>query len=223
MSLWPRPRNIRKHVPAKWWVWEKLPGHFHVRKPKDFWIWRAWRLSLGKFKRPAPAPKTRTMRMYDDVNLSLIPKDAEAVAGYVGGRWPTWNAIKLRWKFPKAKKLSIAISASENARCLDVEPGDATIAQAPAWVKRQHARGEKLPVLYTSASWGERLIDACTRAGLKYGKDYLWWSAHYTMREHYCGPACGFGLKHEAHATQFTDRAIGRSLDESICSPRFFA
>ena len=169
-----------------------------------------------------PAPNPSQLFMYDDVNVSLIPKDAQAVAGYVGGRWPTYNTVVRKW--PHAKHLSIAVSASENARCLDVEPGDATIAQAPAWVKRQKARGEKLPVLYTSASWGQKLVDTCTKAGLVYGKDYLWWSAHYNvdLGKHLCGPGCGFGLKVHAHATQFTDKALGRSLDESVCSPGFF-
>ena len=173
---------------------------------------------------PAPAPKPGPVQlfMYDDVNVSLIPKDAQAVAGYVGGRWPTYDKIVNGW--PNAKHLSIAVTASQNARCLDVETGDALISQAPAWVKRQKARGEKLPVLYTAVSWGQKLVDACTHAGLVYGKDYLWWSAHYNpaLGKHFCGPKCGFGLKVTAHATQFTDKALGRSLDESICSVRFF-
>jgi hypothetical protein len=80
------------------------------------------------------------------------------------------------------------------------------------------------PVLYTSASQGQKLVNACTKAGLKYGRDYLWWSAHYDpgRGKHLCGPKCGFGLKVMAHATQFTDRANGVSLDESFCSPGFF-
>ena len=173
-------------------------------------------------RRNKPKPKPVKLYMYDDVNLALIPKDAQAVAGYVGGRWPTYSRVVNGW--PHAKHLSIAVTAGQDARCLDVETGDALISQAPAWVKRQHQRGETRPVLYTSAAWGERLINTCTAAGLKYGVDYLWWSAHYNpaLGEHLCGPKCGFGLTHTAHATQFTDRALGRSLDESVCSPGFF-
>lgn len=188
------------------------------------------RLVVKPKPKPKPAPRPRTMYMYDDVNLSLIPRDAKAVAGYVGGRWPTWNRIKLAAMFPGAKKLSIAISASENAMCLDVETGDATPAQAAAWVKRQlalgngikHSNGRTIPVVYTAASWGEHLISVLSSAGLRYGVDYLWWSAHYSFRQHLCGPGCGFGIKRTAHATQFTDRALGRSLDESICSAGFW-
>ena len=206
----PRPHGLPRRIPA--WAWKWLnwrTGKKHKPKPPPV--------------PPAPVPpKPTQLFMYDDVNVHLIPANAQAVAGYVGGRWPTYPTVVKMW--PNAKHLSIAVTAAENARCLDVETGDATIAQAPAWVKRQMARGEKLPVLYTSASWGQKLVDACTKAGLRYGKDYLWWSAHYNvdLGKHICGPGCGFGLRVTAHATQFTDKALGRSLDESVCSPGFF-
>jgi hypothetical protein len=57
-------------------------------------------------------------------SASAIPKTAEAVAGYVGGHWPTYN--QLVKDFPHAHKLSIAVFASEDADCLDIEKGDAT-------------------------------------------------------------------------------------------------
>jgi hypothetical protein len=184
---------------------------------------------FGWFKKPKPpAPKPVQLFMFDDINVSLIPKDAQAVAGYIGGKWPTYT--KLVGEFPNAKHLSIAVSVLYDADCLDVEPGDASVTQAPVWVKRQlklrkeHTKtyNTSKPVLYTSASWGQRLVDACTKAGLVYGKDYLWWSAHYTGVSHFCGPSDGFGIKQTAHATQFTDLAQGKHLDESICSPGFF-
>jgi hypothetical protein len=200
-------------------------------KPLDLRVeygkWRNWRKKLGvllkqmpKPPRPKPKPKPVQLFMYDDVNVSLIPKDAKAVAGYVGGRWPTFPQVVK--DFPHAKKLSIAISAIENARCLDVEPGDAQPSQAAEWVRRQHARGEKLPVVYTSASQLQHLVNLLDASGLRYGKDYLAWSAHYTGVKHFCSPKCGFGIKVTAHATQFTDKAMGRSLDESVCAPGFF-
>ena len=185
---------------------------------------------LGVLVKPKPKPKPAQMFMYDDINVHLIPKDAKAVAGYIGGHWPTYPTVVKMW--PNAKHLSIAVSTVYDADCLDVEPGDAPVYLAPAWVKRQlklRAKNTKtyntpLPVLYTSASWGQKLVDACTKAGLRYGKDYLWWSAHYNnaLGKHFCGPSCGFGLKVTAHATQFTDMAEGRHLDESVCSPGFF-
>lgn len=176
-----------------------------------------------KRTKPKPKPKPPVPAMYDDVNINLIPVNAKAVAGYVDGKWPTY--AQLVKKFPHAPyKLSIAVFPQDNAHALDVEPGDATIADAPAWIRRQYAHGDSCPILYTSASWGQALIDACTKAGLVYGKDYLWWSAHYMVpaRPHLCGPKCGFGLKQTAHATQWTNQSGGKSLDESVCTAEFF-
>ena len=171
---------------------------------------------------PAPAPGSLRIEMYDDVNVSLIPVSAEAVAGYVDGRWPTY--AQLVKKFPHAKHfVSIAVFSSDNAEVLDIEPGDATIAQAVAWIKRQHARGEKRPVAYTSLAQAELLIQALDHAGFKFGIDYLLWTAHYSGKPHLCSKSCGLGFTHVAHATQWTDHAGGVSLDESLVSAEFFA
>jgi hypothetical protein len=70
-------------------------------------------------------------------------------AGYVGGNWPTYEAVKAR--FPDALVLSIAVNSSEDAMVLDVEKGDATPADVPAWVERQIARGS-VPIIYCSSS-----------------------------------------------------------------------
>lgn len=174
-------------------------------------------------------PVNTKVYMYDNTNIFLIPRTAKAVAGYIDGRWQTY--LKLLIRCPLAKHVSIAVFPQDNADVLDVEPGDASNAQAPAWVKRQRARRKagvkyntRLPMLYTAASNGEALIAVCTKAGLSYGVDYLWWSAHYnpTLGEHICNPKCYPGLKHTAHATQFTDHANNVSLDESVCTPAVF-
>lgn len=159
--------------------------------------------------------------LFDDTNLSLVPAAAGAVAGYVNGRWPTEAEAERRW--PKAKHLSIAVTSHADADVLDVEPGDATNAVAANWVKRQ--LGRKLhtpkPVVYTSASNAEALIKALAVGGVARSQYWLW-TAHYTHHEHLCGPSCGFGDFH-ADATQWTDRALGRSLDESIARDDFFS
>lgn len=218
-----RPKTAPHFIPQ--WAWDalKLPARFLPhRKPAWFWAWRKWRLAKPKPKPPVP-PKPVKVYMYDDVTVSLIPRTAKYVAGYIDGHWITWLKLKLRC--PLAKRMSIAVFPSDNADCLDVEKGDALNEQAPAWVKRQLARrkvGVKyntpLPVLYTAASNGEALIAICTKAGLRYGIDYLWLSAHYSpvLGEHVCNPKCYPGLKHTAHGTQFTDHALNESLDESV-------
>jgi hypothetical protein len=160
-------------------------------------------------------PSRGKLAMYDDVTISLIPDDAKAVAGYVNGLYTTWPAILSQ--FPRAKKLSIAVSADHDADCLDVEPGDATPAQAPAWIKRQKGK----PVIYCSVSQAASVLSELARAGVK-RSDVKLWTAHYDAHAHICTPACGFGMPTTADATQWTDHALERSLDESLCSGSFF-
>lgn len=160
-----------------------------------------------------------TLTMFDDINLSLVPPDAEAVAGYVNGRWPTYPAVVKKW--PKAHHLSIAVTSHADADCLDIEPGDATNVVAPAWVKRQQARGVKRPVVYTNLANAQTLVNVLVKAGIGRTQFRLW-TAHYTGKAHFCSARCGFHLTTTADATQWTDRALGRSLDQSVVNDAFF-
>lgn len=180
--------------------------------------------------KPKPKPKPAKVFMFDSVTISAIPRTARYVAGYVDGNWKT--ALKIKLRAPRAKIVTIAVFPQDNADVLDCEPGDATNAQAPAWLRRQLARrkagvkyGTKLPAVYTSASNGPRLIAVLTKAGLKYGVDYFWWSAHYDPKwgAHFCHPGCFPGIDHVAHATQYTDHANNENLDESIVRSDFFS
>lgn len=210
----PTPRNEYKRILAAW-----------MKR------WRAWLKKHPKPKPPAPKPapspvppppvppKPKNFTMFDSVAVSAIPKHATAVAGYVGGKWVTFPTLVKQ--YPRAKKLSIAVTASENAMCLDIESGDATPAQAPAWIRRQHARGIRCPVVYTSLAFAQGLVNGLQKSGLRFGVDYKLWCAHYTHTPHICSPRCGLGLKVTAHATQYTDKALGRNLDASLCSPSF--
>ena len=167
--------------------------------------------------RPAkPKPPTQ---MYDSINLSQIPTDAPAVAGYVGGAWPTY--AQLASKFPRAKRVSVAVASRYDADVLDVEPGDATPAVVADWVKRQLRRGVKRPGVYCSVSSVRAVLSALSAAGIRRSQIRLW-TAHYTGKAHVCSPSCGFGMTTRADATQFTDRALGRNLDESYCTRSFW-
>lgn len=164
-----------------------------------------------------------SVTMFDSVAVAEIPPNAPAVAGYVDGKWKTYRELLV--KFPHARKVSIAVSASSDADCLDVEPRDATNAEAAAWVKRQWARGVKRPILYTSVSNWKALDAALRSAGIKrrpYGKSYHRWSAHYTYKAHRCNRNCGMPGLTVAGATQWTNKALGRNLDESQCGRSFF-
>ena len=160
-----------------------------------------------------------SVKMYDSVTVDEIPSDAPAVAGYVNGRFVTFPTLERR--FPRAHHVSIAVSSSADAECLDVEPGNATNEVAPAWVERQARRGVKHPVIYTSLSNAASLLDTLARAGIK-RSDIRLWTAHHTDKPHRCSPACGFGLTTTADATQWTKHALGRNLDESLCDDSFF-
>jgi len=156
-----------------------------------------------------------TLYLWDDTNVSLIPSNAAAVAGYANGIYQTLPA--LRAAFPKAHILDIAVTASVNATCLDVETGDATNAQAAGWVKAQKARGLAKPIVYTSAGNVSALLKTLAADGVN-RSDVLIWSAHYTGSAHICG-SCGYP---QADGTQYTNRALGRSLDESLINADFF-
>lgn len=162
---------------------------------------------------------TLPTRMFDAITVQNIPQDAEAVAGYVGGNWPTFKTLlKL---FPHARHVSIAINAAEVAQVLDIEAGDATIAEAAPWVKRMKARGHRRPGLYVSLSQARALLDALAAAGIKRA-DIKLWIAHYTDEAHICGPQCGYELNTTADAAQFTDKSNGLSLDESALAKSFW-
>src|SRR5208282_1038382 len=81
--------------------------------------------------KPKPKPPAPRFTMYDttDPGTMLPVQHPQAVAGYVGGKWPSLGGLIKR--YPGAKHLSIAVNAGEDATCLDIENGDATPADAP--------------------------------------------------------------------------------------------
>lgn len=147
--------------------------------------------------------------MYDSVTLSDVPSNTQAVAGYVGGAWTTYPTLAI--KFPKAKRVSIAVNATERADCLDIEPGDAVPAQAVGWYRMMFKT--EIPCFYGSESWALTIELDLLHAGIKRSQ-YLFWDAHYTYVAH-IDP--GFD------GTQWTDHALGRNLDASLVTLKFLA
>lgn len=165
--------------------------------------------------------------MYDTTTIDAVPPNPVAVAGYTSGRWPTY--LPLVKKFPKAKHVAFNITSGLNGDDLDCEPGDVpptAFEEIAEWIRRQNTRTDPqntaLPGIYTSLSNAQAIVDALTHRGLRYGIDYFFHTAHYTFRQHRCSPACGFGWRQVAHATQFTDKALGRNLDASAVDPAVF-
>jgi len=162
-----------------------------------------------------------TLTMYDCTNVSNLPAGAGAYAGYVDGLFANLTAIERRFAGSGAHFLSIAVFASDDANCLDIEARDATNAQAPGWVNRQLAGGAFRPCLYTSVSNVDALMATLNGAGISRAEIRLW-SAHYGQGKHICGPSTCRQAQHACDGTQWTDVALGRSLDESVLLDNFF-
>jgi hypothetical protein len=153
--------------------------------------------------------------MYDSVTVGEIPTDAGAVALYIDGNfdnWPKWTR--------KTNRLSIAVHAQDNAAALDIERGDATPAQAPAWVRRQLARGQWRPVVYAARDNIPAVLAELQAAGIERNVVRIW-SAHIGQGPHICSPrSCGASFT--ADGTQWTFSALRRNLDESLIDDNFF-
>lgn len=111
--------------------------------------------------------------MYDSINPDAIPADAELCAGYVDGRWPSYQGMVAR--FGRNRVVSITVTGEPGARVADVERGDLTPQQAAIWAKNELAAGRR-PTIYTNLStW-----DACKQALQAQGIDPSrvdWWIA----------------------------------------------
>lgn len=155
-----------------------------------------------------------TTVQYDAVTIENIPDSATHVAGYVAGSYVTVPG--LRERFPHAHVMTIAIAHDQAADCLDIEPGDSSPALAPAFWKLRRQAGQHVIWLYASRDTVPAVIAAMTAAGIP-RSDYRIWSAHYGIGPHICAStSCGAGFR--ADMTQWTDRADGRSLDESLAA-----
>lgn len=116
-------------------------------------------------------------KMYDSITAADIPANAAIVAGYVSGRYKWSNADWAR--FPHAVKVRIATQANVNdGHVLDVEPGDATPAQAPGWVHMRRLAGV-VPTVYCSASTWDAVRNAFRSANVP---EPLYWIARYDNR-----------------------------------------
>ena len=156
--------------------------------------------------------------MYDAIDTVNIPVNAKYIAGYVNGLWPTYS--KLQKQFPHATLLSVAVNASANAQCLDVETGDATIADVYLWLTRQIGLKVFRPAIYIQASNVNKLMLTMNANGFQRNQ-YRLWSAHYAG-QHICGPGTCGQVNVNVDGTQWTDTALGKNLDQSLLLPGFF-
>lgn len=151
-----------------------------------------------------------TVEMFDTVAPSALRGlNPRVLAGYTAGNWPTY--LPLRRAYPHAIVKSIAIQAGYHAQCLDVESGDAVASQVVGWIRADRRAGFARPCVYANLSEWSAVNGYLVRAGTPRSA-YFAWVADWTYRP---GLVSGFD------ATQWTDHAFGRNLDESTVSLAF--
>lgn len=136
--------------------------------------------------------------MYDAVTARNIPTTAAMVAGYIDKiKLEPWSAAD--WaRFPTAVKVKIVKKAGTNdGHVLDVEPGDATPAEAPGWVRMRRAAGAVPTVYCNTSTWPS--VRAAFRSA-QVAEPYYWlarydgkpdwdtgWSAAGVVAKQYAG------------------------------------
>lgn len=88
---------------------------------------------------------------FDATDVLTLPAGADLYMGYDDGNWP--NAAAIAAKFPGKTVVRITVFPADNeGDMLDVENGDATPAEAPAWVAQRRAAGHGGPLVYCAES-----------------------------------------------------------------------
>lgn len=146
---------------------------------------------------------------YDSTTLGAIPHHPQVVFAYDDGEYSDYKLA--RRIFPHAHVFSICVRAEDDGDFLDIEKDDAIPPQAHNWIQRQIDRGVWRPGLYGSISIMPAIEQAI--AGLHLARAmYRKLSAHYTGVPH---------VEEDCDGTQWTDKALGRNLDESLLLPSF--
>lgn len=118
--------------------------------------------------------------MWDSTTAGDIPAAATMVAGYVDAHY-AWSAADwAHWRDAGARLVRIAAWPSTNAGdVLDVETGNATPLEAPAWVTMRRAAGAD-PTVYCNTSTWPQLLAAFDRLGTARPH---WWLAEYAASQ----------------------------------------
>jgi hypothetical protein len=138
----------------------------------------------------------------------------DALAGYVGGSWPSFSPECATYPglHKQGRIISIAVTASEQAEILDCEAGDATPRQCGPWLKAQLERGVWKPGIYSSSSQMPLVEASIQASGIKRDQIRLWvakWTYHP-------GVMAGF------EAQQWSDSYQHRNIDASTATEAFF-
>lgn len=143
--------------------------------------------------------------MYDSTVADTIPVWADLVAGYIDGPY-VWTTAE--WaRSPAAAHVQISVTASlKQGDVIDMETGDATPAEAAAWIRARKADGYERPTVYCSLSNVHAIRQAT--GSLILGKDYDIWVGSWTPAFPHQVIAPGPGLPAACPAVQYTNLAI---------------
>jgi hypothetical protein len=119
--------------------------------------------------------------MYDAVtarNILNHDREPALVAGYIDKiKLEPWSAADWRLFPESTRRVEIVKKASTNAgHVLDVEPGDATPAQAPGWAAMRRRSGFAYPTIYVNKSTWPQVIKAFKDQGVP---QPLYWIAQW--------------------------------------------
>jgi hypothetical protein len=156
---------------------------------------------------PAPQPAPQPYQFYDSVTPSAIPASSQAIAVYANGNY----AASPSQLGHRGLVLWIDTNGSDpNADVLDVEPGDATPAQAATWVAQKlDASPNSVAIVYTMESeWPA--VQAAINA-------LPWWMPSHT-RYWIADPT---GVPHVVPGSQATQWYWGQNYDISTALPNF--
>jgi hypothetical protein len=156
---------------------------------------------------PAPQPAPQPYQIYDSVTPSAIPSSSQAVAVYANGNF----AASPSQVGHRGLVLWIDTNGSDpNADVLDVEPGDATPAQAAAWVAQKlDASPNSVAIVYTMESEWPAVQTAINALP--------WWMPSHT-RYWIADPT---GVPHVVPGSQATQWYWGQNYDISTALPNF--
>src|ERR1700733_11821288 len=131
-------------------------------RPSKALFTKAWRVSKGM----RADLTTPTLLGQDSVGVNSLEAGLPVYAGYAYGPFNNWAALVKR--FPSAKLISISpvVESSERVACLDVEPGNATPADAPAFYRLGKAGIVNKPTIYCSAGDTSAVVSAMSNAGI---------------------------------------------------------
>jgi hypothetical protein len=147
--------------------------------------------------------------VYDAVTPRNIPSTAKYAACYASG--PYANCGEMHLLLPHATLVTIATTASVEARCLDTEPQDAVPSQDASWLRWEiYTLHVYHPCIYSSLSEMSTVEDYLRVSRIPSSLYYLW-DADWTYTYHI---DAGFA------ATQWFSNNF---IDQSAFSTYFFA